>query len=139
MCGSTSRDPGVRADDGRCSDHPRRGDPGHRTLWGELPGSWQWPAVWSDLLHKERPNVVMIMAGRWEDSNQVIDGRVMHIGEPAYDTLLESDLQQAVQVTTSTGAYVMLLTAACIDSGEQPNGQPWPEDSPPDASPTTRC
>jgi hypothetical protein len=92
------------------------------------PVSRQWPAVWSDVLRKERPNVVMIMAGRWEDSNQVVDGRVMHIGEPAYDAILERDLQQAVQVTTSTGAYVMLLTAACVDSGEQPNGQPWPED-----------
>jgi hypothetical protein len=33
-----------------------------------------------------------------------------------------------VRVASSTGAYVMLLTAPCVDSGEQPDGQPWPED-----------
>ncbi len=88
----------------------------------------QWPGLWSAVLRKEHPNVVMVMAGRWEDSDQLIDGRVMHIGEPDYDAILRSDLQQAVQAATSTGAYAMLLTAPCIDSGEQPNGQPWPED-----------
>ena len=25
---------------------------------------------------------------------------------------------------------MVLLTAPCYDTGEQPNGQPWPEDSP---------
>ncbi len=30
----------------------------------------------------------------------------------------------------SSGAYVELLTSPCFDSGEQPNGQPWPEDDP---------
>ena len=28
------------------------------------------------------------------------------------------------------GAYVVLLTAPCFNSGEQPNGTPWPEDDP---------
>ncbi len=47
-------------------------------------------------------------------------------------------MEQAVRVGTSTGAYMMLLTAPCVDSGEQPNGQPWPEDSTaPDGSTTT--
>ena len=29
----------------------------------------------------------------------------------------------------SGGASVVLMTAPCYDTGEQPNGQPWPEDS----------
>ena len=92
------------------------------------PVSQQWPALWTGQLNAEHPNVVMIMAGRWEDSDQVIDGKDVHIGEPGYDAILQTDLEQAVRVASSTGAYVMLLTAACVDSGEQPNGQPWPED-----------
>ena len=93
------------------------------------PASQQWPALWQGLVDTEHPNVVIVLAGRWETSNQVIDGRNVHIGEPGYDAVLEADLERAVQVATSDGAYVMLLTTPCEDSGEQPNGQPWPEDS----------
>jgi hypothetical protein len=35
----------------------------------------------------------------------------------------------AVRVAGAGGAHVVLLTAPCDDSGEQPNGAPWPEDS----------
>jgi hypothetical protein len=38
-------------------------------------------------------------------------------------------LEQAVQVGTSTGALMVLMTSPCFASGEQNNGQPWPEDS----------
>jgi hypothetical protein len=93
------------------------------------PPSKRWPAYWAGLLATQRPNVTMLMAGRWEVSDQVIHGQVMHIGQPYYDALLRADMDEAVRVGTSTGAYLMLLTAPCFDSGEQPNGQPWPEDS----------
>jgi hypothetical protein len=53
----------------------------------------------------------------------------MHIGEPAFDRDLEASLEQAVRVGTSSGALMVLMTSPCFDSGEQPNGQPWPEDS----------
>lgn len=33
-------------------------------------------------------------------------------------------------MASADGAYVVLLTAPCFDSGEQPNGMPWPEDDP---------
>jgi len=93
------------------------------------PASQQLPAVWAGLLRAQHPDVVMVMAGRWEVADQVIGGQEMHIGEPAYDAILRADLERAVEVGTSTGAYMMLLTAPCNDTGEQPNGQPWPEDT----------
>ncbi len=93
------------------------------------PPSAQWPAQWKDDLDQFRPNVVMILAGRWEVMNRLIDGRWVHIGEPAFDSVLHQSLEQAVQVASSDGALVVLMTAPCFDSGEQPNGQPWPEDS----------
>jgi hypothetical protein len=34
-----------------------------------------------------------------------------------------------VHVASSGGASVVVLTAPCNDTGEQPDGQPWPEDS----------
>ena len=93
------------------------------------PASQQWPAIWSGWLTANRPNVVLLMAGRWEVADEVIDGQHLHIGEPAFDSVLHTDLERAVAVATSTGAYLILLTAPCTSGSEQPNGQPWPEDT----------
>jgi peptidoglycan/LPS O-acetylase OafA/YrhL len=93
------------------------------------PSSAQWPAQWKGDLDQFQPNVVVLLAGRWEVMDRLIDGRWLHIGEPAFDADLKRSLEQAVAVGTSTGALMVLMTAPCFDSGEQPNGQPWPEDT----------
>ena len=91
--------------------------------------SSQWPSLWKGDLLQFRPNVVLVLAGRWELHDRLIGGRWQHIGEPAFDADLKQSLEQAVQVATSGGALVVLMTSPCFDSGEQDNGQPWPEDS----------
>jgi len=93
------------------------------------PVASQWPALWHEDLLQFRPNVVVVLAGRWEVHDRLIGGHWMHIGEPAFDADLKRSLEQAVQVGTSTGSLVVLMTSPCFDSGEQDNGQPWPEDS----------
>jgi peptidoglycan/LPS O-acetylase OafA/YrhL len=90
----------------------------------------QWPALWKGDVLQFHPNVVVVLAGRWEMHDRLIAGRWQHIGEPAFDTDLKQSLEQAVAVSTSGGALVVLMTSPCFDSGEQNNGQPWPEDSP---------
>ncbi len=94
------------------------------------PKGAQWPAQWRGDLQQFQPDVVIVSAGRWEVSDRLIDGKWMHIGEPAFDADLRQALEQAVQVGTSTGALMVMMTSPCFDSGEQDNGQPWPEDSP---------
>ncbi len=94
------------------------------------PASEQWPALWRGAIDQFHPDVVMVLAGRWEVMDRMLDGRWSHIGEPAFDAAVTQALEQAVQVAGSGGAYVELLTAPCFDSGEQPNGLPWPEDDP---------
>jgi peptidoglycan/LPS O-acetylase OafA/YrhL len=94
------------------------------------PPADQWPALWRGAVDQFHPNVVMVLAGRWEVMDRLLDGTWSHIGERAFDAELKSSLEEAVQVAGSNGAYVELLTAPCFDSGEQPNGQPWPEDDP---------
>jgi len=113
------------------SDHIIEGteNPATGACGASTPVSQQWPALWTGLVDAQHPNVVMVLAGRWEVSNQVIDGRDVHIGEQGYDAMLKADLERAVAVASSTGAYVMLLTTPCENSGEQPDGQPWAEDS----------
>ena len=94
------------------------------------PPQTQWPALWRAKIVKDRPNVVMILAGRWEVSNRTYDGHWTNIEDPAYADYVERELRHAVQVAGSGGAAVVLMTAPCYDTGEQPDGQPWPEDSP---------
>jgi peptidoglycan/LPS O-acetylase OafA/YrhL len=90
----------------------------------------QWPQIWQGLVDTFQPNVVMILVGRWEVTNRTYEGRWTNILDPAYAAYVESQLRYAVKVAGSGGARVVLLTAPCYDTGEQPNGQPWPEDSP---------
>jgi peptidoglycan/LPS O-acetylase OafA/YrhL len=94
------------------------------------PRSAQWPAQWTGDLDQFRPNVVMVLAGRREVADRLINGHWTHIGQPVFDAVLRQSLEEAVQVGTSTGALMVLMTAPCFASGEQANGQPWPEDSP---------
>jgi peptidoglycan/LPS O-acetylase OafA/YrhL len=93
------------------------------------PAKSQWPALWKGYIAKDRPNVVMILAGRWEVSNRTYDGHWTNIENPTYAAYVQRELRYAVKVAGSGGASVVLMTAPCYDTGEQPDGQPWPEDS----------
>jgi peptidoglycan/LPS O-acetylase OafA/YrhL len=92
--------------------------------------SEQWQQYWTDKIQRIRPNVVMILVGRWEIVNRTYQGRWTNILQPAYAAYVQRQLTTAVQLAGSGGAKVVLMTAPCFDTGEQPNGQPWPEDSP---------
>jgi hypothetical protein len=93
------------------------------------PTSQQWPAQWAANLAAYHPGVTVLLAGRWEVTDLMIGGRWLHIGQPAFDVVLKQSLEQAVRLGTADGELMILLTAPCFSSGEQPNGQPWPEDS----------
>ena len=94
------------------------------------PADDQWPAQWKGDLDQFHPNVVVVLAGRWEVSDRLIDGHWLHIGQPAFDSAVKQSLEQAVQVGTSTGALMVLMTSPCFAPIEQDSGQVWPEDTP---------
>jgi lysophospholipase L1-like esterase len=95
---------------------------------GAVP-NFQWSNLWLLRMADVHPNVVMILAGRWEVTNRTYEGHWTNIENPTYAAYVKSRLVYAVHVAASSGAHVVLMTAPCYDSGEQPNGAPWPEDS----------
>jgi hypothetical protein len=89
-----------------------------------------WPAGYQRWVDSFHPNVVAFLAGRWEVMNVVHNGKWVNILDRSYDEFLEGQLQKAVRIATSRGAHAVLFTAPCYNSGEQPDGTPWPADQP---------
>jgi peptidoglycan/LPS O-acetylase OafA/YrhL len=77
-----------------------------------------------------RPDVVVVSAGRMEVGDRLIDGRPTNILQPSFQALVRQGLEQEMAIARSAGAKVLLLTMPCTDSGSQPDGSPWPSDSP---------
>ena len=95
------------------------------------PGCDYWQGLWPFVVAAQRPQVVALGLGRWEITDHLLDGRWVHIGEPAWNDHLTSDLQSAITILHSFGAKVVLFTMPYVDpTDRQPDGQPWPEDTP---------
>jgi peptidoglycan/LPS O-acetylase OafA/YrhL len=97
---------------------------------GEPADDQPWPNQWQAAIYDVKPNVVVLLAGRWEVVDREYEGSWTNILHPTYAAYVKSQLEQASQLVTATGARMVFLTAPCTDEGEQPDGAPWPEDSP---------
>jgi len=89
-----------------------------------------WETAWKSWLRAVKPNVVVLLAGRWEMSDRTYQGHRTNILNPVLATYVRHQLERAVTIATSTGARLVLETAPCFDAGQQPNGAPFPEDDP---------
>jgi peptidoglycan/LPS O-acetylase OafA/YrhL len=88
-----------------------------------------WTAAWTDWVTQLQPNVVVLLAGGGEILDRLYRGRMTDILHPTFAHYVESQLQKAVQIATAHGAVMVLETKPCQSTGEQPNGEPWPQDS----------
>ena len=89
-----------------------------------------WPSRWSQRINHDRPDVVLLIIGRWEVVDRVNEGDWTHIGDDAYDAYLRGELQRALDVLTSTGARLVVTTEPYNRRGERPDGSLYPEDQP---------
>jgi len=104
------------------SDHGVVGDPfGNCTTW---------PTWWADDVAELHPQVIGLVTGFWEVVDRWIDGRWQHLGEPSFDAYETAQLERAVTILSSGGAKVALFTSPYFHTGEQPDGDPWPQDDP---------
>jgi hypothetical protein len=89
-----------------------------------------WPNQWLTAIGQDKPNVVVLLAGRWEVVDRQYQGAWTNILNPTYAAYVKSQLNSASELVAASGAHMVFLTAPCTDEGEQPDGAPWPEDNP---------
>ena len=109
-----------------------RGGP-YRYFGGTLnqkPECDTWPSRWSQRINHDRPDVVLLIIGRWEIVDRMHEGRWTAIGDPAYDAYLRGELARALDILGSTGARVVVTTEPYNRRGEKPDGSLYPEDDP---------
>ncbi|WP_156426814.1 acyltransferase family protein [Mycobacterium sp. IS-3022] len=96
----------------------------------QKPECDSWPSRWAQRIKHDRPDVVLLIVGRWEVVDRMNEGRWTHIGEPAYDAYLRAELNRALDILSSTGARVVVTTEPYNRRAEKPDGSLYPEDDP---------
>jgi hypothetical protein len=94
------------------------------------PGCTSWQRRWQRGVDQDNPDVAVIELNRWELMDRRYQGRYQHVGDPAYDAYLQTQLETAIRIAGSRGAAVVLLTAAYTHRAERPDGGLYPEDEP---------
>jgi peptidoglycan/LPS O-acetylase OafA/YrhL len=89
-----------------------------------------WPSRWRSEIAVDQPDAILLMVGRWETVDRVNEGRWTHIGEPAFDAYLTSELRQALDILSASGVPLDVTNLPYSRRGEQPDGSLWPEDRP---------
>jgi acyltransferase-like protein len=89
-----------------------------------------WTAAWIDWVRQLKPNVVVLLAGGSEILDRLYRGQMTNILHPTFAAYVKSQLEKAVRIATADDALMVFMTKPCQSTGEQPNGEPWPQDSP---------
>ncbi|HME46616.1 acyltransferase family protein [Mycobacterium sp.] len=89
-----------------------------------------WPDRWAQRIGYDRPDVVLLIIGRWETIDRVNEGHWTHIGDPAFDQYLTGELRRGLDILASTGARLVVTTEPYNRRGEEPDGSLYPEDDP---------
>ena len=98
---------------------------------GILPNDCDhWPEQWQAAVDRDRPDVAVVMTGRWELMDRVFEGRWTGVGDDAFHRYLAGEFDRAISVARSTGATVLVATTPYYRRGEAPGGGKWPEDVP---------
>jgi hypothetical protein len=90
-----------------------------------------WRTLWPKYVAQSKPEVVGMLMGRWDITNHLENGHVVHIGQTGWDDHLYEEIDQAVKIFSAHGAKVVLFTMPFIDPPEEAaNGTPFPENDP---------
>ncbi|MGA2835668.1 MAG: acyltransferase family protein [Acidimicrobiales bacterium] len=87
-----------------------------------------WRTLWAADVARTRPEVVGMEIGRWDIADHIYDGKVVYVGQPAWNTHLYDEINQAVDLFSVHGAKVVLFTMPDIDAADEaPGSAAYPE------------
>lgn len=89
-----------------------------------------WPSRWSQRINHDRPDVVLLMVGRWEVVDRMNEGVWTDILETGYEDYLRGELNRALDILGATGARIVVTTEPYNRRAEKPDGSLYPEDDP---------
>jgi hypothetical protein len=92
--------------------------------------SQPWMTQWQEQISKTHPNVVVLLAGRWEVVDRVYNGMWTDILNPTFAEYVKQQLELASSLATGAGANFVMMTSPCSNEPTQPNGTPYPESDP---------
>jgi hypothetical protein len=90
----------------------------------------KWRTYWTAQLNRFHPEVVGLLLGRWDITDHLDNGTIVHIGQPAWDAHLEDELNQVVSLLSSQGAKVVLFTMPDLVLAPSSDGPPDADNSP---------
>jgi hypothetical protein len=94
------------------------------------PACPTWDVRWRRGIEVDDPDVAVVLLDRWELMDRKLDGVYQHVGQPAYDAYLLSELDLALSIVGARGAQIVLLTAPYTHRAERPDGGLYDEDQP---------
>jgi hypothetical protein len=90
-----------------------------------------WKTLWPQYVTEAKPDVVGLLIGRWDIVDHIDHGKIVHIGEPAWNAHIFDEIDQAVHIFSSQGAKVVLFTMPYLDPPQEaPSGATYPENEP---------
>ena len=89
-----------------------------------------WPSRWSQRINHDRPDVVLLIVGRWEVVDRMNEGVWTDICESGYEEYLRGELNRALDILGSTGAEIVVTNEPYNRRAEKPDGSLYPEDDP---------
>ena len=100
-------------------------------LYGTVPtGCESWPQTWRASVEQDRPDLTVVLVGRWELMDRMVGTRWLSIGTPEFDADVASSLDTAIAAAAGIGGRVVLATTPYYRRGPRPDGGTWPEDDP---------
>lgn len=83
-----------------------------------------WPSTWPHVAQLSEADVALVVVGAWDTLDFEIDGRTLHVGDPAFDAIVLDDLETAFEGFRAAGVrQIQLATTPVV--GEGASGRAW--------------
>jgi peptidoglycan/LPS O-acetylase OafA/YrhL len=90
-----------------------------------------WATKWANNVAASRPQVSVILVGRWEMVDRVWDGAMHNILDGSgFADFVMNQLKRGISIAAGGGAKVALVDMPCVQETEAPDGSTYPESDP---------